>query len=79
MNRDPQSSSLVTPIAEFVHGTGFGDLPDAIRGIARQHFLDTIGCCVAAARLETSHSLASYLVSEGGGARDMVRDQAGRR
>ena len=66
MNRDPQSSSLVTSIAEFVHGTGFGDLPDAIRRIARQHFLDTVGCCVAAARLETSHSLASYLVSEGG-------------
>src|SRR5262249_27843916 len=66
MNRDPRSSSLVTSIAEFVHGTGFGDLPDPIRRIARQHFLDTVGCCLAAARRETSHSLASYLVSEGG-------------
>src|SRR5262245_35960862 len=66
MKCDPQSSSLVKSLAEFVHATGFGDLPDTIRRFARQHFLDTIGCCVAAARLETSRSLASYLVSEGG-------------
>src|SRR5262245_43647138 len=66
MKRDPHASSLVLSLAEFVHGTGFGDLPDTIRRIARQHVLDTIGCCVAAARLETSRSLASYLMSEGG-------------
>jgi len=66
MKRDLQASSLVSSIAEFVHGTGFGDLPDTIRRIARQHVLDTIGCCLAAARLETSRSLASYLMSEGG-------------
>ena len=66
MKRDPEASSLVSSIAEFVHGTGFGDLPDTICRIARQHLLDTIGCCLAAARLETSRSLASYLMSEGG-------------
>ena len=66
MKRDPQASSLVSSMAEFVHGTGFGDLPDPIRRIAHQHVLDTIGCCLAAARLETSRSLASYLMSEGG-------------
>src|SRR5262249_19654504 len=66
MKHDPQTPSLGSSIAEFVHGTGFGDLPDAIRRIARQHVLDTIGCCLAAARLETSRSLASYLMSEGG-------------
>src|SRR5215831_1061120 len=66
MKRDPEASSLVLSVAEFVHGTGFGDLPDTIRRIARQHLLDTIGCCLAAARLETSRSLASYLMSEGG-------------
>src|SRR5262249_19203661 len=66
VKRDPQASSLVSSIAEFVHGTGFGGLPDTIRRIARQHVLDTIGCCLAAARLETSRSLASYLMSEGG-------------
>src|SRR5262245_9826583 len=58
MKRDPQASSLVSSIAEFVHGTGFGDLPDTIRRVARQHFLDTVGCCLAAVRLETSRSLA---------------------
>ena len=66
MKRDPQASSLVSSIAEFVHGTGFGDVSDTMRRIARQHLLDTIGCCLAAARLETSRSLASYLMSEGG-------------
>jgi len=66
MKRDPQASSLVSSIAEFVHGTGFGDVSDTMRRIARQHLLDTIGCCLAAARLETSQSLASYLMSEGG-------------
>ena len=66
VKRDPQASSLVTSIAKFVHETGFGDLPDTIRRIARQHVLDTIGCCLAAVRLETSRSLASYLMSEGG-------------
>jgi 2-methylcitrate dehydratase PrpD len=62
----PQASPLATSIAEIVHGTGFGDVPDTIRRIARQHFLDTIGCCLASVRLETSRSLAAYLISEGG-------------
>src|SRR5262245_17700860 len=66
IKRDPQASSLVSSIAEFVHRTGFRDLPDTIRRIARQHVLDTIGCGLAAVRLETSRSLASYLMSEGG-------------
>src|SRR5262249_28529088 len=63
---DPRASSLVSSIAEFVHGTGFGDLPETIRRIARQHVLDTVGCCLAAVRMETSRSIASYLMSEGG-------------
>src|SRR5262245_66182953 len=66
MKRDPEASSLVSSIAEFVHGTGFGDLPDTIRRIARQHLLDTIGCSLAAARLDTSRSLASHLMAECG-------------
>ena len=60
------SSSLVASIAGFVQGTGFGDLPGTIRDIARQHVLDTIGCALAAVRLETSRALASYLASEAG-------------
>src|SRR5262249_1142347 len=63
---DPQPSSLVSSTAAFVHGTGLGALPDTTRRRARQHLLDPIGCCLAAARLETSRSLASYLMSEGG-------------
>src|SRR5262249_7419474 len=66
MKRDPQASSLVSSIAEFVHGIGFGDLPDTVSSLARRHVLDTIGSCLAAVRLETSRSLASYLTSEGG-------------
>src|SRR5215471_19982684 len=59
-------SSLVASIAEFVRGTGFGDLPGSVRDIARQHLLDTVGCALAATRLATSRSLASYLASEAG-------------
>src|SRR5262249_33884336 len=66
MKRDPQASSLVSSIAEFVHGTGCGDLPDPVGTPPRRHVLDTIGSCLAAVRLETSRSLASYLMSEGG-------------
>src|SRR5262249_41471381 len=66
VRRDPQASSLVSSIAEFVHGTRFGDLSDTVRQVARQHLLDTVGCCLAAVRLETRRSLASYLASEGG-------------
>src|SRR5262245_40620630 len=56
IKRDPPASSLVSSIAEFVHGTGFGDLPYTIRRLARHHLLDTIGCCLAAARPETSRA-----------------------
>ena len=66
VKRDLQTSSLASSIAEFVHGTRFGDLSETVRRVARQHLLDTVGCCLAAVRLETSRSLASYLVSEGG-------------
>src|SRR5262249_10320599 len=59
-------SSLAASIAEFVQGTGFGDLPGTVRDIARQHLLDTVGCALAATRLETSRALASYLASEAG-------------
>jgi len=59
-------SSLVASIAEFVRGTGFGDLPGSVRDIARQHVLDTVGCALAATRLATSRALASYLASEAG-------------
>src|SRR5262249_18811578 len=65
VKRDLQTSSLVSSIAEFVHGTRFGDLSETVRRVARQHLLGTVGCCLAAVRLETSRSLASYLVSEG--------------
>src|SRR5262249_1155954 len=66
VKRDLQTSSLASSIAEFGHGTRFGDLSETVRRVARQHLLDTVGCCLAAVRLETSRSLASYLVSEGG-------------
>src|SRR5262245_65896704 len=50
MKRDPQASSLVASIAEFVHGAGYGELTDTNRRTARQHLLDTIGCSRAAPR-----------------------------
>src|SRR5262245_62911059 len=44
VRRDPQASSLVSSIAEFVHGTRFGDLSDTVRQVARQHPLATLRC-----------------------------------
>ena len=35
MKRDPQVSLLVSSIAKFMHGIGFGELRDAVRRIAR--------------------------------------------
>src|SRR5262249_42396939 len=50
VKRDLQMS-LASSIAEFVHGTRFGDLSETVRRVARQHLLDTVGCCLAAVRL----------------------------
>ena len=65
-NPGQERRSLAAILADFVHATGFADLPDAIRVIARRHVLDTLGCCLCATRLDTSRSLARYLLSEGG-------------
>src|SRR5262245_66279141 len=65
-NPGQENRSLAAILADFVHATGFADLPDAIRVIARRHVLDTLGCCLCATRLDTSRSLARYLLSEGG-------------
>jgi 2-methylcitrate dehydratase PrpD len=58
--------SIVGSIADFIHSHGFEGLPDAAKIIARGHLLDTIGCCLSATKLDTSRSLAHYLLSEGG-------------
>jgi 2-methylcitrate dehydratase PrpD len=63
---DQEIPSIVGSIADFVHTQVFEGLPDAIKLIAREHFLDTIGCCLSATKLDTSRSLAHYLLSEGG-------------
>src|SRR5215468_7046272 len=53
-------------IARFVHEFGIDRLPTAVIAIARQHLLDTIGCCLGATDLDTSRALGAWLVSEGG-------------
>ena len=53
-------------IAQFAHHTHFGQLPQSVIDIVRQHLLDTIGCCLAAIDVDTSQALAAYLLSEGG-------------
>ena len=59
--------SLSATIAEFVHGSTWRDLPGAVVQIARQHLLDTIGCCLAATKVDTSRLLRTWLLAEGGG------------
>jgi len=53
-------------IARFVHEFCFDRLPPAVIAIARQHLLDTVGCCLGAMDLDTSRALGAWLVSEGG-------------
>jgi len=54
-------------LADFVNASRLDDLPHEIRLISRQHLLDTVGCCLAAVRLDSSRSLARYLLADGGG------------
>src|SRR5215468_2941679 len=53
-------------LAQFAHELCIRRLPAAVIAIARQHLLDTVGCCLAAKDLDTSRALAAWLVSEGG-------------
>src|SRR5215469_6599892 len=57
---------LSSVIAQFAHELCIRRLPTAVIAIARQHLLDTLGCCLAAKDLDTSRALAAWLVSEGG-------------
>ena len=53
-------------IAQFAHELSIRRLPAAVIAIARQHLLDTVGCCLAAKDVDTSQALGAWLVSEGG-------------
>jgi len=53
-------------IARFVRDCRVDGLPGRLIAIARQHLLDTIGCCLAAKDLDTSKDLAAWLAAEGG-------------
>ena len=58
--------SLSSAIARFAHQLRFDQLPQPVIDSARQHLLDTVGCCLAARNLDSSRALASYLRLEGG-------------
>jgi 2-methylcitrate dehydratase PrpD len=53
-------------IARFVHEFRIDWLPTERIAIARQHLLDTVGCCLAAKALDSSRALRAWLVSEDG-------------
>jgi 2-methylcitrate dehydratase PrpD len=53
------TTSLSSTVAEFVHATPYGDLPRTATSITRQHLLDTIGCSLAATKVDTSRLLSS--------------------
>src|SRR5262249_24244132 len=57
---------LSSTLAHYVHDLRTDGLPAGLIAMARQHLLDTIGCCLAAKDLDTSKGLAAWLVSEGG-------------
>ena len=64
---------LSNAIAQFAHELSIRRLPAAVIAIARQHLLDTVGCCLAAKDLDTSRALAAWLVSAGGAGRILAR------
>jgi 2-methylcitrate dehydratase PrpD len=66
MASGPTIPPLRATIAEFVHASAWRDLPSVVIDIARQHLLDTIGCCLAATKVDTSRLLRTYLLAEGG-------------
>ena len=49
-------------IARFVRDLRIDGLPGGLIAIARQHLLDTIGCCLAAKDLDTSKGTVSLLI-----------------
>jgi len=48
---------LLQIISEFIFTQTYSTLPDHIKIIAREHLLDTLGCCLAATKLETTQAL----------------------
>ncbi len=62
----PPTASLSSTVAAFVHAITYADLPGDVARITRQHLLDTLGCCLAATKVDTSRLLRTYLLSEGG-------------
>jgi 2-methylcitrate dehydratase PrpD len=60
------TASLSSIVADFVHASTYADLPNEVTRITRQHLLDTLGCCLAATKVDTSRLLRTYLLSEGG-------------
>src|SRR6516162_4862275 len=61
-----QGRSLSSVIAQFAHQLRLDQLPQPVIDSARQHLLDTVGCCLAAKDLDSSQALADYLRLEGG-------------
>ncbi|HJU16076.1 MAG TPA: MmgE/PrpD family protein [Stellaceae bacterium] len=61
-----QTALISARIAAFVHQETFASLPPSVVALARDHLLDTIGCCVAAADIDTSQELAALVREEGG-------------
>lgn len=57
------TTSLSSTVAAFVHAAGYADLPGEVTRITRQHLLDTIGCCLAAAKAATPSGRPPALVS----------------
>lgn len=56
--------SLTEQISRFVHATTFDSLPLSICNLARDHFLDTLGCCLVGCSSEVYPVLRDYLLSE---------------
>ena len=59
-------TTLSQTIAGYVYRAQPLDVPEAVQRTVLFHFLDTVGCAVAAVNLPASRLLAELLLSEGG-------------
>lgn len=57
---------LLQILSEFIFTQNYSTLPNHVKLIARDHLLDTLGCCLAAVNLESTKALVDYILTEGG-------------
>lgn len=59
-------------LSQFIAGIKFEDVPGAVIGQVKDHFLDTLGASLGAYRLDSTDIVTDYLVSLGGSKKSTI-------